>query len=457
MVDGRTETEIRQWVEEPTLHVTWLDGKLRYTGGLWYSHTTQNDGNSYDLAQNFLYGTPVGAFFPGIPALGIPPVPATPSPLAQLANSYYKRDKFSRAVYSQADYDINEQLTVTFGLRYNWDEISFLNSQHGYLAGLGQFAAPDPTGNFYSGFCQAGLLQYYANFNPTTCTGTAKKNFTAPSFNWGIRNKIGDASILYFKIAGGYQAGGVNNQIREQAYQGFLPEKTTEFESGVKSDWTLLGRPIRTNLDGFYGHARDKQEVENGAYADGGQWIAVFNAGALTYYGGDLNVEMVVTDWLTLSGDWTRLWTSYDNFVFPAIGIIPQTTLTGARPAQIPGNTINGTATVYWPMPQSAGKLSTTLTAYHRSAIAFSDVVNLSGSLGKLNPNDALGQAFTTMNFSSSWNNIFGSHLTAGVWVKNLQDKLYRTSVGTQASLGYADVNYGDPRTYGANLRYNFR
>ena len=266
-----------------------------------------------------------------------------------------------------------------------------------------------------------------------------------------------DKSILYFKVAYGYQAGGLNNQIREPTYQGFLPEKTTEFESGYKADWTLAGRPIRTNIDGFYGHARNKQEVENGAYAGGTQWIGVFNAGALTYYGGDLSIEWLVTDWLKLSYDWTRIWTSYDNFVFPAIGIIPQTNLTGDRPAQIPANTINGGATLYWPVPQEVGKIATTVTAFHRSPISFQDVVNLTGSLGTLSPGVNLSSAFTTLNFSTYWNNMFSSHLTGGVWVRNVTNKLYKVATGAQASLGYAEANYGDPRNFGVNLRYSFK
>ena len=124
MVDGRTESKYRQWIEEPTIHISLLNGKLRYTGGLWYSHNTQNDGNSYDLAQNFLYRVPANTFYPGSPA----------SPVAQLSNSYYERNGYSRALYSQAEFDVKPDVTVTLGRRYNWDELSLLNSQHGYLA-----------------------------------------------------------------------------------------------------------------------------------------------------------------------------------------------------------------------------------------------------------------------------------------------------------------------------------
>ena len=206
--------------------------------------------------------------------------------------------------------------------------MELVDSQHG--GGLG---APEPNPNFLSGPCNVGILKYYGNFNPTTCQGMSGGDWHAPSYTWALSDKFRDGGIVYFKIAHGYQAGGLNNQIREQAYQSFLPEKTTEFESGIKVDWTLGGMPVRTNVDAFYGHADNKQEVENGAYADGTQWIAVFNAGSLSYFGADVDAEVYLTRYLKLSADYTHINASYDNFVFPAIGILPQTNLTGASPA----------------------------------------------------------------------------------------------------------------------------
>lgn len=447
MVNGRTESKIEYLIEEPTLHIKLLDGKLRYTGGAYWSHQIRDDGNSYDLAQNFLYGLPANFFFPGQPA----------SPQAELVNSYYERNKHSFALYSQVDYDLTNELTMTLGARYNWDRMQLVDSQHAFLAANGQFAAPDPTGNFFAGTCNTAILNAYGNFNPAACTGTSGGYWHAPSYTWALSDKFRDGGIVYFKIAHGYQAGGLNNQIREQAYQSFLPEKTTEFESGIKVDWTLGGLPVRTNLDAFYGHADNKQEVENGAYAGGTQWIAVFNAGALSYFGADVNTEFYLTRLLKLTADYTHINASYDNFVFPAIGVIPQTNLTGAPPAQIPANTFSGGATFYWPLPAEAGKVSTDLTVFTRSAITFSDVVNLTGGLGNLNSSDGFSESFTTLNFSTYWKNIFGSHLSGGVWVKNVTNKLYRVFAGPQAGLGYAVVDYGEPRTIGVNLRYDLR
>jgi iron complex outermembrane receptor protein len=43
-----------------------------------------------------------------------------------------------------------------------------------------------------------------------------------------------------------------------------------------------------------------------------------------------------------------------------------------------------------------------------------------------------------------------------GVWVKNLADEEYYTSTLDLQSYGYDYAHVGAPRTYGAELRYNF-
>ena len=82
-VNGRTLAHDQELVEEPTLHVTMLDGRLRNTTGLFLQQHNSGIGNSYDLAQYAFYGIPAGAFFPGYPVSN--------SPLAELSNSYYNR------------------------------------------------------------------------------------------------------------------------------------------------------------------------------------------------------------------------------------------------------------------------------------------------------------------------------------------------------------------------------
>jgi outer membrane receptor protein involved in Fe transport len=430
-------------VEELSFHVN--AGTVHYTGGLYYQHLTRKDGTAYSLAQNFGFlgflGAPAGSW------------------VVSQSNAYYQRDLKSKALYSQADIDLSNELTLTLGARYTWDSGDFKDTQHANV-GL-----PDPTGNFFAGFCSPGAISTFAGgFDAGSCTAFNNHKWSAPSFNLALTDKFNDKSMAYFKVAGGYQAGGFNNQIREEVFQTFNPEKTVEFEVGLKSDWELFGRPIRTNIDGFYGNSQNKQEVENGSYSDRTQWIAVFNAGSLTYYGSDLEMEYVLTDRIKLNTSWTHVESSYDSFNFPGIGLfndpvtnlptyaVPPRDLAGSQPAQVPKETVTASINVSWPLPSALGNVSSVLTFYHRSKVNFADVANL----GTFTPDSNTGDAFNTSNFTTDWKGIFGTKLDVGLWVKNLFDKDYPIYKSPQAGLGYATTTFGDPRTYGMHVRYSF-
>lgn len=51
-----------------------------------------------------------------------------------------------------------------------------------------------------------------------------------------------------------------------------------------------------------------------------------------------------------------------------------------------------------------------------------------------------------------------GSDISVGVYVRNLTDALYNTGTANQIAgiFGYQSVIYGEPRTWGAELRVSF-
>jgi outer membrane receptor protein involved in Fe transport len=469
MVNGRTRIKHLSGVEEATLHFNW--GRLANTTGLFLNELHQDDGNSFDLAQNFTYPIhiPAGVFGPGTPAID--------SPLGQLSNSYYNRKLHSVAPYSQTEYKLSDELTVIAGVRYNWDGGTFNDTQRGGSPPQ-YFFEPQPKGDFFFGPCNPATIQTYPQFNPNTCIASNSASWKAPSWNLVLQDQFTNRSMVYFRVAHGYIAGGFNNQIDNPAYQIFQPEKTTEFEVGLKADWDLAGRPLRTNVALFDGDVSNKQEVENGATCAnqptltavqcaafyGGnnvtsQWIGVFNAGTLNYYGFDLALEYLPVDWLQLNAGWSFVEASYTSFAFPTVGEIPSRDLKGSTPAQVPKNTITANARLIWPMPRSVGNLTSTLSLYHRSQTNFSDIFNncnvQTGECLQTTANTA--PAYTVLEFSTFWNGVFGTKIDLTGYVKNLTDKRYIIFQSPQASLGYATTTFGEPRTFGVGLRYNFR
>ncbi len=470
MVNGRTTIADVSGVEEATLHFTSDDQRIRNTTGIFLSEHRQGTGNSYDLAQNYTYlvHIPAGAFGPGTPAID--------SPLAQLSNARYNRKLHTVAPYSQTEIKLSKELTAIVGVRYNWDGGTFNQSQRGGSPPQ-YFFEPQPSGNPFFGPCSPSTAIYSPRYNSSTCIGSDSASSKAPSWNFTLQDRFALGSMIYFRVAHGYIAGGFNNQISDPNYQTFQPEKTTEFETGVKSDWTLAGRPVRTNFDAFDGDVSNKQEVENGASCAneptftaaqcaafyGGsnittQWIGVFNAGSLNYYGFDLATEYLPFDWLRLSADWTHIEASYTSFAFPTVGEIPSQDLSGSTPAQVPKNTATANATVNWLVPASLGTISSTISVYYRSSTNFNDVINFcdvqTGNC--LNPNSDTAPAFSLFNLSTSWRGVAGSNFDITAYVKNLTDKHYVIFQNPQASLGYAVATFGDPRTFGIGVRYNF-
>ncbi|MFL6606417.1 MAG: TonB-dependent receptor [Steroidobacteraceae bacterium] len=469
MVNGRTRIKQLSGVEEATVHFDM--GRVHNTTGIFLNALRKSDGNSYDLAQNFTYliHIPAGVFGPGTPAID--------SPLAQLSNSYYNRRMYSIAPYSQTELKLSDELTAILGVRYNWDHGSFDDQQRGGSPPA-NFFEPQPNGNFFFGPCNPATIKTYPHFDPAACLATNTARFTAPSWNFGLQDQFAERSMIYFRVAHGYIAGGFNNQISDVKYQTFQPEKTTEYEAGLKADWSLAGRPIRTNVALFNGDVSNKQEVENGAtcvdqptltaaqciafYAGNNitsQWIGVFNAGTLNYYGFDLSAEFLPFAWLQLNAGWTFVESHYTSFAFPTVGEIPSRDLSGSTPAQVPKNTMTASAKLIWPIPSTVGNISSTLSLYHRSETNFQDIFNNCNvqTAECLLPTANTAPAYTVMDFSTFWNGVFGSHIDLTGYVKNVADKHYAVFKSPQASLGYATTNFGEPRTFGLGIRYNLR
>jgi iron complex outermembrane receptor protein len=456
-VNGRTRIQIELLTVEPSLDTRWMNGRLRNKTGLFYSTQSKENGNSYrvvGLPWDFTaFGGPSG-------------------PVAGLVNSFYPiqsnanywRDTDSKAIYTQFAYDVTDALTATLGLRYTKDTGDYTASNR-----LGFGAASDPTwGEFLSGGnCSAGLA-LYEDYDPVKCRGHAHLDSSAVNYNFTLDYKVSPTTMIYAATRSGYIAGGFNNQANPAATGipfVFDPEKVVDFEMGIKSDWELAGRPIRTNLSGFYGNYKDQQRVQNGTTAAGITFIGVVNAGASTYYGLDLELVYEFSDMFTGSVGWNLVKSEYTNFkaILNAPGEFAYIDLQGEPMAQTPENVVTAAITANW-----TPNFTSTLSAFYRDPTLGKDSPTVAGTLkpdGELDTIDPARdfrefdklESFTLLNFTTSWRHILGSNLDANVWVKNLTDEEYNVANSNQMlQYGYATYWYGTPREYGLELRYSF-
>jgi iron complex outermembrane recepter protein len=451
LVNGHTIQTNSQISEEPSIHLT-LDGsRLRLVGGAFFSKRDLENSDIYNLA--FLIDPSFIAFLPA-PGAGLFSFP-------QVTTNDFQRDTKSYAIYSQASYDLTDDLVGIFGLRYTWDHGNYSNSLRGGTGngntalGLGP-AFLDGPGTPAVGPCRDVAQAPYPNSNLATCTGSNAHKWQAPSFNVTLQGKISPTTMAYFTARGSYQSGGFNNEVANPSLQTFNPEKAVDFEVGYKSDWTLAGQPIRTNADAFYGTYHDMQRVQNGSYTSGGQFIATLNAGSASYYGVDLELSYFPIDSLELGLSYTWIDAQYDNFVIPAIpggaGAFANSQNLSDSPISLtPRNTVTAQATYHWPVDSKVGKIATTVSGYGRSSVTFSDVPTPGFTRYDVGP------GFTILNLSQEWRGIFGSHADLVIWGRNLADRQYAINSSNQMlTFGYANYTYGDPRTFGANVRYTF-
>jgi iron complex outermembrane receptor protein len=493
VVNGYTQDKIKQWTWEPSVDWKSEDGRLRNKVGLFFSEKKYRRNNSYGLI-----GLPWDPTLPptSLPA-GFEPfvIPALNANLPTQGHQYHDRKFSSHAIYGQLSYDLTKELTATLGLRYSWDKgkydtVDKKSSGSVNIPTIGQVFTNLPYvctygtggGTDIPGYASYGSWTGLANTTGPGCQAQDSYKSQAPSFTFTLEDKYAENSMIYATLRGGYLLGGFNDQITvAQSALGlnpkFKPEKVIDFETGIKTDWELWNRPIRTNLAVFYGNYKDQQRFQNGN-VNGVNLIGVMNAGSSTFYGMDLDVVYEPTDNLELTASWNHVeteYTSFKSFISGAATIngvtaVPSTLdLSGRQLAQAPKDVVNLSATVKWPLSSDVGKVSSTLTYYWTDKTESQDtpvqgcaVANAAGvctsfpAILDFSVYDKI-PAYDLWNFTTQWKGIMGSNFDANFWVKNLTDKKYAVyNSPQQLQFGYYTELRGEPRTFGANLRYNF-
>ena len=423
-------------VNDLTIKYTGFDDRFRAALGYYYQNDNRNQGVVATAAQNILDQL-AGA------------------PITQNIRIWNERENTFKAVYTNAEYDLTERLTISGGYRYNDDEVSLDYTPSG---GIG---LPDMGSNFQPGdtaACNLLELQYYENVDYEKCTGYRSADFGGQdSWNAAISYQVNDDTLTYAKAGKGYIAGGVNNNLRE--VPSFDPETQTQYEIGFKSDWELGGRLIRTNIAVYYGEIDDKQIVQNASYDDQQAANGVINAAKETVKGVDADITYLPLDGLTLRLSYSYIDAEFDEFQFPGLGgpdgpsYVPPQDLSNETPARVPENQFNGTVTYELPIDQRYGIVSTTLSSYYTDStrVRNTDITGIYG------PSYITLDDYWLFNASISWEQIFDSNFTAQLWARNIADKEYANSKDAQFNtFGYATTRYGAPRTYGVNVTYYF-
>ncbi|WP_288415365.1 TonB-dependent receptor [uncultured Novosphingobium sp.] len=442
LVNVLNDVKTSQWTDDITLRHKALDGRLRTSLGGYFLLNDKRQGQNATVAQS-IYLT----FFN--------------APLVSNALNFEKKQFTSKAAYFNSEFDITDTLNISGGVRYNWDHVKSegtVAQADGVLPRFGKFFRPDARTP-----CNTAAFLAYTDRDLNACVGRRSKSFRAPSWTVALSNKFSSRVLGYAKISHGYLAGGANFTIREVPF--YEPEKTTMIEAGVKADWSLGGRPLRTNVALYRGKTSNKQIFVNVNYDDQFSGFGVINAAKQEVYGADFEMRYSPIQGLTFDGSYNYIHSEFKSFIIPGLGgnadgltgatLVPRSDLSGAVPAQTPKHQFNVAATYELPIDPSSGKITTTISGYYSSKIKQNNLfVGYNASFG---PQYNEINSYFTASASLNWENVAGSPISAQFWVRNLFDKNYITARQAQfQAFGYATAVYGAPRTFGGSASIKF-
>lgn len=419
-------------------------GRLRWLAGIYYLN---DEHDRFD--ENRFYDTVI----------------STPGPVGRSANNPLTLDtKISTSeteafgLFGELDYDITDNLTGTFGIRWSTDEkdyavahtaIGWAPKATGFVEDtFGTCVFPGPPGFVNTGCTTTigfGTADSPAG-NPQTPV-TATEDWDNISIKASLQYAMTDEHMAYILYSEGYKTGGFQPEPFNAADAAvpFNEETSRNYELGFKGDF--LGR-FRLNASIFYTKYSDLQ-ITQFLQVPGGFRALIANAGGAETFGLELEYIWQVTDNFRLSGSYADLDTEFVNTILfqadDVNGGNVLTDLSGTRP----DNTIDwtGTAVAEYTVPFATGSALTLRVDWRGRSDSFDDVGE---QADRLRPAaDVFGARLTWTAANEKW--------SASVWGKNLFEEEQILNIGpAQPDTVRHPIAFGAPRTLGGTISYSY-
>jgi iron complex outermembrane receptor protein len=308
---------------------------------------------------------------------------------------------------------------------------------------------------------------------------------SAPTWLLGLDYKPTDDILLYAKYSRGYRQGGVASFGLDQL-QDYKDEKVDTFEVGGKASWRGA-MPGYFNISAFRNNFSDQQlqiGVQCNPTANCPQTTVILNTGKSRLQGFEIEAGIEPFEGLRLQVSYAYLKTKLLEVVDVTNFILSQnSTLLGLdlRPVPVGSPIPNAvphklvvSGTYELPLPKSVGKLSVGATMVYTSKYrAVSDPPVLGPCAGTVNTNINLfncGAASPpqfassygilpsskVLNLNVNWEGVGGTPIDASLFVTNVTKEKTFLHVNVQVSSGFLSRIVGEPRMWGARLRYRF-
>jgi iron complex outermembrane receptor protein len=295
------------------------------------------------------------------------------------------------------------------------------------------------------------------------CSVSLSDSFSQPTGTVSLDYKLQDDVLLYAASRLGYRSGGFNLRATTPVeYAPFDPETVVDVELGVKADWSARDWRMRSNVALYNQWYDDIQRTVGVTNPLGVPGSAIQNAAKAKVFGVELEQTIAPTENLSLQLNYAYTHPKYEKWVDPFTG----DDLTDTPFHFTPKHSANATLTYVVPLGSTAGELRFLASGSYRGHVwinALQTIQAINRTPAAVLP--ALQQdAYTLLDLSAGWTGIMGTRLDVAAYVKNVTDKeyslggiqLYQSARSDIRPFGIVTKAFGEPRTFGMQLRYNF-
>jgi iron complex outermembrane receptor protein len=245
---------------ELTVNGQALAGKLQWTTGLFFfQEDSPNDG---------------GLFYLYLPS-AVTPQAASGKQITLQNGGRNSQRNTSYAAYGQATYSLTSDTRLTAGIRYTYDarhaligtRTDIFPASAATTAGVAN-GVFDPGSVTYNGITYTGITHACTLTNTAgrlkplaNCDTNVDASFHKPTWTLAIDHDLWDGTLVYATTRTGYRSGAINSTAINPAVTVARPENVQDYEIGIKSDWSIWGMPVRTNLAGYLSAYHDIQTL----------------------------------------------------------------------------------------------------------------------------------------------------------------------------------------------------
>lgn len=378
----------------------------------FFTEELQLQGRAFEEALNFT----LGAYYDKQDLSSSQGLIATQFPTTfVLGNLPVRNDQTgeSKALFAQGTLDLArfgmpEGLSLTGGYRYTWEETSTFQQ--------------------ISVFPSAG--------------GVAKSDYG--SYNLTLDYQITPQVHAYGTIRDAYKAGGINGSLTDgQPFREFPPERLQDIELGLKSQFEVGGAAVRANFAAYRGEYTDIQRSTLESIGGIAQFVTR-SAAEGRIQGLEFTGAIVPIPGLTFTGSYSYIDSEYTKVADASAGALLQ----GAVFPYTPKNKY--ALGVSW--EHSLGRIGDLdLSANMASQSSFSTAQNNLARVRSL-------PGYETVTLRAALRQIGGHPVDVIAFVANATDETYASGLQDfyNTSVGSVTYTYGEPRTYGLQVRYSF-